>query len=113
MKNSEVARAWAQGKPARTKNFSTDGLTLFSYDLVIGKTVVTPLGTRTHKVVYDYTAQSGNFRSQTTSTHVGKASYYCDELVEPGEVPVKVGIPAPSRPDAPWHRAVNPVMGEE
>lgn len=67
MNNLSVARAWVRGSTAKTKNLSTDGESLWSYNLLIAKR--TPYGMS----VYDYTAASGNFVSMTTSKHVGLA----------------------------------------
>ena len=70
MNKSQVISAWANGHNARTANgsltASSDG-TLRSYNLIIG--IRTNLGL----VVGDYTA-SGEYHSQTTSTHVGNAA---------------------------------------
>lgn len=66
MKNISVARAWVSGSAAKTKHMSTDGESLWSYNLLIAKR--SPYG----KNVYDYTA-SGEFVSVTTSKHVGLA----------------------------------------
>jgi hypothetical protein len=64
-RNSSVIRAWLEGIPAVswTGNLRTDGKSLWSYALRIGYA-----GT-----VFDYTARSGYFQSQTTSCHVGLA----------------------------------------
>lgn len=66
MNNLSVARAWVRGDSAKTKNFSTDGESLWSYNLLIAKR--SPYGMK----VYDYT-RSGSFVSMTTSKHVGIA----------------------------------------
>lgn len=66
MNNLSVARAWMRGDNAKAKNFSTDGESLWSYNLLIAKR--NPYGIQ----VYDYTA-SGHFISMTTSKHVGIA----------------------------------------
>ena len=70
MKKSQVINAWANGRSARTANgsltASTDG-TLRSYDLIIG------IHTENGFIVGDFTA-SGEYYSNTTSTHVGNAS---------------------------------------
>jgi len=69
MRNDQVAKAWANGRPAKAGNLSTDGVSLWSYSLQIGETMLSG-----HKVVYDYTSGgSHGFRSQTTSCHVGLA----------------------------------------
>lgn len=66
MNNLSVAKAWVRGSNAKTKNLSTDGESLWSYNLLIAKR--TPYGMN----VYDYTS-SGQFVSMTTSKHVGIA----------------------------------------
>lgn len=68
MKNSDVAKAWAEGRKARVRHMSTDGNDLFSYWLKIGETLDDG-----RKIVYNYTA-SGEFHSPTTSSHVGYAN---------------------------------------
>ena len=67
--NTAVINAWLRGQrgSSHTVNLSTDGQKLFSYALVIGDT----LGGE--KIALDYTASVGQFRSMTTSQHVGLA----------------------------------------
>ncbi len=67
MRNEQVIREWTLGRSAKssTGNLSTDGENLFSYNLLIGS--------RSRKVVFDYTS-SGTFYSMTTSCHVGRAA---------------------------------------
>jgi hypothetical protein len=66
MTNEQVVRAWAAGGRASNGrgSLTTDGTRLLSYDLVIGDS---RLGQ-----VFNYT-KSGEYYSQTTSTHVGLA----------------------------------------
>lgn len=71
----KIVEAWKHGNSAREKTMHTDGLNLYSYDLLIGITERT--GT---KVVFDYTRDGGKFVSQTTSTQVGMAKKYADEV---------------------------------
>jgi hypothetical protein len=70
MNKSQVITAWVNGRSARTPNgsltASTDG-TLRSYNLIIG------IHTENGFIVGDFTA-SGEYHSNTTSTHVGNAS---------------------------------------
>ena len=68
MKNSDVIRSWAYGNVASTKNLTTNGKELYSYQLLIGFT--TDEG---ESVVLDYTAPGGHYKSQTTSQHVNLA----------------------------------------
>ena len=67
--NSEVITAWQRGQrgSSHTGNLSTDGQKLFSYALVIGDTLAG------EKIALDYTASVGEFRTMTTSQHVGLA----------------------------------------
>ena len=67
--NTAVIQSWLRGQrgSSHTGNLSTDGQKLFSYALVIGDT----LGGE--KIALDYTASVGQFRSMTTSQHVGLA----------------------------------------
>ena len=79
--NRNVASRWSNGQVARnhTNCFRSDGQNLFSYNLKIGFT--TPQG---RKVLLDYTARTGNFRSMTTSgKHISPARQFADEVVNP------------------------------
>lgn len=82
MKNIEVIKAWINGESASNKNMSSDGKNLYSYDLRIGYTDF--VSGVEKKVVMDYTAETNNFVSITTSTHVGKAKHYADIITVPG-----------------------------
>ena len=72
-KNIDVVKAWSRGQSLSsfTGNFRTDGVRLWSYELLIGTTV----GIK--KVLALYRAP-GDYISQTTSQHVGNASRYSD-----------------------------------
>jgi len=76
VKNSDVAAAWGYGRSKAAGHFRTDGRNLYSYNLLIGETV----GGR--KVLYEYTSK-GMYRSNTTSTHVGRARPYADVVKQP------------------------------
>lgn len=79
----KVAEAWAAGERAKGGAMSTDGETLYSYDLVIGRSDPPSRGAPAgHKVLYNYTA-SGQFKTATTSQHVSAAKPYADEIVSP------------------------------
>ena len=67
--NSGVVRAWKEGHTAENgkQTLSTDGVSLWSYDLKIGHRLDSGV-----TVLADYTA-SGRYRSQTTSCHIGLA----------------------------------------
>tara|TARA_Y100000593_G_C4270048_1_gene316886 strand:- start:811 stop:1209 length:399 start_codon:yes stop_codon:yes gene_type:complete len=77
--NSEVIQAWLAGQEANshTKNLRTDGTKLFSYRLCIGDTFAG------EKIAVNYTASVGEFRSQTTSQHVGLAKRSADQTMHP------------------------------
>jgi hypothetical protein len=77
--NSNVPSYWAQSKPAHSNNkqYTTDGKTLYSYNLAIGDTI------DGQKVLFDYTATAGAFQSQTTSCHVSHARRYADVIKHP------------------------------
>ncbi len=64
---SAVYRAWLNGRKAHSGNVSTDGTSLWSYDLLIG------VQRRGEAAVGDYTA-SGVMVSMTTSKHVHAAA---------------------------------------
>lgn len=68
--NTSVVKSWSQNRKSNsyTGNLSTDGSYLFSYDLVIGRTM--PNG---DKVALLYNAPNDHFESMTTSTHVSYA----------------------------------------
>ena len=78
--NKEVAKSWGSSKRAanHTGAYWTDGKDLYSYNLRIGTT--TKEG---KKVLLDFTAGSGFYRSQTTSNHVGKARIYATAIMNP------------------------------
>lgn len=76
MKNQDVAEAWKDGRPAYTKSMWTDGETLWSYHLPIGRTV------DGKKVALRYDS-GGTFVSVTTSNHVSHAKRVADETREP------------------------------
>ena len=77
--NDEVVQAWKQGREgsSHTKNLSTDGIKLYSYSLCIGDTYCG------EKIAVNYTASVGEFRSQTTSQHVGLAKRTADQVMHP------------------------------
>jgi hypothetical protein len=79
LKNDLVIDAWAQGRDARNHKgtlVSMDG-SLYSYQLKIAQR--TPSGTC---VVANYTA-GGEYHSQTTSCHVGRARRFADMVMHP------------------------------
>ena len=76
--NSDVVEYWSNGHEgcSHTSNLRTHGNRLWSYNLLIGATV------GGEKVLANYTA-AGEFRSMTTSCHVGKARLTASEVVHP------------------------------
>ena len=68
MKTKQIIKAFLNNQYAQAKNLRTDGLNLYSYNLLIGRT--TDSG---RKEVFNYTAEGGDFRSNTTSKHIGLA----------------------------------------
>ena len=79
MKNNLIPYFWKNNISAKnyTKTFHTDGLKLYSYNQLIGFTH------NGSKILYDYTSKSNCFISSTTSTHVGYAKFYSDQIVHP------------------------------
>tara|TARA_R100000152_G_C6690368_1_gene122131 strand:- start:24 stop:419 length:396 start_codon:yes stop_codon:yes gene_type:complete len=77
--NDEVIQNWLNGVQGKssTKNLSTDGQRLYSYRLCIGDTY------GNDKIAVNYTASVGEFRSQTTSQHVGLAKRQADQIMHP------------------------------
>ena len=76
--NRAVVRAWSRGEPCNGGNLTTDGRTLWSYRLAIGRT--DPDGA---SVALDYTSPGGRYVSQTTSKHVGLARSVADRVERP------------------------------
>jgi hypothetical protein len=91
MNNYDIAKAWANNKAVQRKYkaLSTDGDDLYSYALLIGYT-----NDQGKKVAIDYTRTGGDYRSNTTSTHVGLAKELCSLIRSPilqdKTVPVEV-----------------------
>ena len=98
MKNDKIVSTWINGKSFSRSSIalSTDGENLFSYSCKIGYT-----NKKGKKVVIDYTAKGGYYRSQTTSQHVGLAMAKADLVRNPTlddetcpiEIPVSVYDP--------------------
>jgi hypothetical protein len=70
MKNIDVAKAWSEGRKAESGNMSTDGISIWSYAMLIGEVVN---GKRT---VYRRS------RSVTTSRHINLTARYADEVMD-------------------------------
>jgi hypothetical protein len=75
----DVLQAWRDGKKIKSRsNLTTDGQNLYSYNLRIGHT-----NGKKKKILKIYTSKTSNFRSMTTSKHVGQAGGYADLRVRP------------------------------
>lgn len=74
----DIPKLWDLNKPGQnsTGNFKTDGNNLYSYALLIGITK------EDKKILFRYKSPD-HFVSQTTSTHVTKASSYADVIIPP------------------------------
>ena len=75
--NDDVVAAWRNDQPAKAGSLTTDGTKLFSYALCIGDTLAGD------KIALDFTASVGEYKSQTTSTHVGIAKRQADQTMHP------------------------------
>ena len=78
--NAKVVKAWIRGKVADNgrSTLHTDGSTLSSYNLEIGYT-----DKKGEKIVRLYTANTGNFRSKTTTSHCNLAEALADRSESP------------------------------
>ena len=74
MRNSQVIKAWENGHRGEswTGSLSTDGVSLYSYALLIAR----------GREVFDYTSGGLGFISMTTSHHVGMAKRVVQEESE-------------------------------
>jgi hypothetical protein len=68
MKNESVIKAFMNNQYAQSKNLRSAGINLYSYNLRIGIT-----DDSGQKYVFNHTAKGGDFRSHTTSMHIGLA----------------------------------------
>lgn len=75
--NSEVINSFLYGRSAHAGNLTTNGNSLYSYNLKIAEWTTSGL------VVYDFTATGNAFQSMTTSQHVGliKRMAYPDNIM--------------------------------
>jgi hypothetical protein len=80
VRNEQVIRAWHNSNIANshTGHLTSSGDELRSYELLIGFTTL-----QGSKIALDYTAPAGHFRSQTTSTHCGRAKAVSDVVISP------------------------------
>ena len=77
-RNDSVIAAFARGQSARAGNLSTDGQSLWSYNMRIAHRTADG-----DIAVGDYTAGAHGFVSQTTSCHVGLARRVADTIMLP------------------------------
>tara|TARA_Y100000034_G_C6841863_1_gene380989 strand:- start:108 stop:374 length:267 start_codon:yes stop_codon:yes gene_type:complete len=77
--NADVITEWWRNRAAHNPNrsLSTDGSSLFSYELEIGYT-----DSKGRKIAINHRSPD-NFRSKTTSKHVAAASRRADSIIEP------------------------------
>ena len=76
--NEGVVSAWNRGRIAwnSRKTLHTDGRYLYSYRLRIGTRLASDV-----TILGDFTSPGGEYRSQTTSCHVGLAKRYGVDMV--------------------------------
>ena len=77
--NVAIVYAWLLGLKKIGNRIWTDGDKLYSYMKIIGYTH------NFEKVVKLYTAKTGYYLSQTTSTHCNMASQFADVTISPSE----------------------------
>lgn len=82
MTNEKVIKSWLKGVDGKGYSISTDGTKLKSYDLVIA------FKNKNGITIFDYTANSGCFKSMTTSKHVGLAirAAYNSKIINPNNL---------------------------
>jgi hypothetical protein len=76
MTNQEVTQNWINGKIGESLHMSTDGKSIFSYQMKIGQTL-------TNGEKQGLNVQKPFFYSKTTSKHVGIVKRYADNMVNP------------------------------
>lgn len=87
MRNDQVIKAWNNGRKAKSNSMKTDGNLIYSYGLVIGRTDCDG-----NKIIFDWTATSDAFVSQTTSVHVNKAKQLTNASIMRPEAAKIAGI---------------------
>ena len=84
MKNEQVVANWINGIRCNSLHLSTDGNSIFSYDMKIGETQEETKGINEGLAMkVGLNVQSPNFYSNTTSHHVGLVKRYADKMTEP------------------------------
>ena len=66
--NEEVVEAFMLQRPENAGALTTDGQSLYSYNLRIAEHI--PNAEAYSTIVYDYTSRGGAYKSSMTSTHV-------------------------------------------
>ena len=89
MTNQEVTQNWINGKIGESLHMSTDGKSIFSYQMKIGETHIIKEGGFLTKKKIGLNVQSPFFYSKTTSKHVGLVKRYADAMINP--VSIKKG----------------------
>ena len=89
MTNEQVVKAWINNQTGKSLHMSTDGKSLFSYEMKIGETVYESNGLWSANKKHGLNVQKPYFYSQTTSKHVGLVKRYADKMIDP--VTVKNG----------------------
>ena len=80
MRNEQVIESWMRGVAASSPNgnLRSDGVNLYSYNLRIGYR-----SRSGSTVVGDFTSPGGDFRSMTTSHHVGRVRWQAAHVMHP------------------------------
>ena len=93
MTNEQVIEKWKQGKQGKSLHMSTDGKSLFSYEMKIGETwkidaskqgrnIRDIMKHQLHQKI-GLNVQTPFFYSQTTSKHVGIVRRYAHKMIDP------------------------------
>ena len=83
MTNQKVVENWKLGKLGKSLHMSTDGNSLYSYEMKIGQTVIIKTEGCLTKVKHGLNVQSPYLYSRTTSKHVGIVRRYADKMIDP------------------------------
>ena len=83
MTNEQVVRCWINNQTGKSLHMTTDGKSLFSYEMKIGETVHEINGLWGANKKHGLNVRKPYFYSQTTSTHVGIVKRYADKMINP------------------------------
>jgi len=86
MTNEQVVKSWINNQAGKSLHMSTDGKSLFSYEMKVGKTVYETNGLWSADKKHGLNVQSPFFYSRTTSKHVGIVRRYADKMIDPKTV---------------------------